>query len=135
VVFLGYSAIATGQSVTLSLGVGRETADGSVVVPIHLASSGGAPIAATNADKSLVCNANACWIYGLNSTGIADGDVATVMLRISPVDAEAAIREADCVAVTDHKKVDYPELVKNARLIVDTRNALKGIQSERIVRL
>jgi UDP-N-acetyl-D-glucosamine dehydrogenase len=57
-------------------------------------------------------------------------------IEMQAVDAEAAIREADCVViVTDHKKVDYPELVKNARLIVDTRNALKGIQSERIVRL
>jgi UDP-N-acetyl-D-glucosamine dehydrogenase len=39
------------------------------------------------------------------------------------------------VIVTDHKKFDYAELVKKARLIVDTRNALKGIQSEKIVRL
>jgi len=37
--------------------------------------------------------------------------------------------------VTDHKKFDYAALVKNARLIVDTRNALKGIQSDKIVRL
>ena len=44
--------------------------------------------------------------------------------------------QADCVViVTDHKKFDYPALVKDARLIVDTRNALKGIESEKIVRL
>lgn len=43
---------------------------------------------------------------------------------------------ADCVViVTDHKAFDYPELVKKAKLIVDTRNALKGIQSDNIVRL
>ncbi len=43
---------------------------------------------------------------------------------------------ADCVViVTDHKSFDYPGLVKSSRLIVDTRNALKGITSEKIVRL
>jgi UDP-N-acetyl-D-glucosamine dehydrogenase len=40
-----------------------------------------------------------------------------------------------CVIVTDHKDFDYPGLVKAAKLVVDTRNALKGIQSEKIVRL
>ena len=36
--------------------------------------------------------------------------------------------EADCVViVTDHKAFDYPLLVERAPLIVDTRNALKGI--------
>jgi UDP-N-acetyl-D-glucosamine dehydrogenase len=49
-------------------------------------------------------------------------------------DADAAA--ADCVViVTDHKSFDYPALVKSVRLIVDTRNALKGIVSEKIVRL
>jgi len=57
-------------------------------------------------------------------------------IEMQAVDAEAAIRDADCVViVTDHKKFDYPALVKDARLIVDTRNALKGIQSDKIVRL
>jgi len=43
---------------------------------------------------------------------------------------------ADCVViVTDHTAFDYPALVKAARLIVDTRNALKGIVSNNVVRL
>ncbi len=47
-----------------------------------------------------------------------------------------ALDEADCVViVTDHAAFDYKDLVKKARLIVDTRNALKGVQSEKIVRL
>ncbi|MGA2598240.1 MAG: nucleotide sugar dehydrogenase [Bryobacteraceae bacterium] len=50
--------------------------------------------------------------------------------------AEADGRKADCVViVTDHQKFDYDTLVKEASLIVDTRNALKGIQSKKIVRL
>ena len=39
------------------------------------------------------------------------------------------------VIVTDHSSFDYAALVERAPLIVDTRKALKGIHSERIVRL
>lgn len=43
---------------------------------------------------------------------------------------------ADCVLIiTDHSAFDYAAVVKQARLIVDTRNALKGYTSEKIVRL
>jgi UDP-N-acetyl-D-glucosamine dehydrogenase len=49
---------------------------------------------------------------------------------------EAAAKDADCVViVTDHSAFDYTTLLQNARLIVDTRNALKGVTSEKIVRL
>lgn len=49
---------------------------------------------------------------------------------------EEGCRDADCVViVTDHKDFDYPAILASSRLIVDTRNAMKGIQSERIVRL
>jgi UDP-N-acetyl-D-glucosamine dehydrogenase len=49
---------------------------------------------------------------------------------------EAAASTADCVViVTDHSAFDYAALVQQARLIVDTRNALKGFSSEKIVRL
>jgi UDP-N-acetyl-D-glucosamine dehydrogenase len=43
---------------------------------------------------------------------------------------------ADCaVIVTDHSSFDYRKIVEQAKLIVDTRNALKGIKSDKIVRL
>jgi len=43
---------------------------------------------------------------------------------------------ADCVViVTDHTAFDYRDLVEKATLIVDTRNALKGFKSDKIVRL
>ena len=49
---------------------------------------------------------------------------------------EQSVAEADCVViVTDHQKFDFAEVVRNARLIVDTRNALKGMTSEKIVKL
>ncbi len=54
-------------------------------------------------------------------------------LHASPEDAAAA---ADCaVIVTDHTAFDYAALVERSRLIVDTRNALKGRSSPKIVRL
>ena len=50
-----------------------------------------------------------------------------------PDEAAAA---ADCVVIiTDHSDFDYEMLAQRASLIVDTRNALKGIKSDKIVRL
>ena len=44
--------------------------------------------------------------------------------------------DADCVVIiTDHKAFDYKALVANSKLIVDTRNALKGVTSPNIQRL
>jgi UDP-N-acetyl-D-glucosamine dehydrogenase len=49
---------------------------------------------------------------------------------------EEAIAAADCVViVTDHSAFDYRKIVERAALIVDTRNALKGVNSPKIVRL
>jgi len=38
------------------------------------------------------------------------------------------------VIVTDHSSYDYRAIVEQARLVVDTRNATKGIDSPKIVR-
>jgi UDP-N-acetyl-D-glucosamine dehydrogenase len=38
------------------------------------------------------------------------------------------------VITTDHSQYDYESIVKNANLVVDTRNATRGIQSPKIVR-
>jgi UDP-N-acetyl-D-glucosamine dehydrogenase len=44
------------------------------------------------------------------------------------------LRQYDCVLiVTDHSSYDYAAIVREARLVVDTRNATKGIESEKIV--
>lgn len=51
-------------------------------------------------------------------------------------DLMPAVEAADCVLIiTDHSGVDYKSVVERSRLIVDTRNALKGFRSEKIVRL
>jgi len=55
------------------------------------------------------------------------------LLKALPQESAA---DSDCtVIVTDHAAFDYRALVNQAPLIVDTRNALKGIVSPRIVRL
>jgi UDP-N-acetyl-D-glucosamine dehydrogenase len=52
------------------------------------------------------------------------------------VDLLSALRDTDCaVVITDHSGVDYGAALREAKLIVDTRNALRGIASEKIVRL
>jgi len=57
-------------------------------------------------------------------------------LHLAAVPPDTAASAADCVViVTDHSAFDYPGLLGQARLIVDTRNALKGSVSEKIVRL
>jgi len=49
---------------------------------------------------------------------------------------ETAAADCDCaVIITDHAAFDYRALVERAPLIVDTRNALKGVLSTKIVRL
>ena len=67
-----------------------------------------------------------------------DPYVASIRLgdrEVKAVDAEEAAN-ADCVViVTDHSCFDYAKLVDRARLIVDSRNALKKFQSPKIVRL
>jgi UDP-N-acetyl-D-glucosamine dehydrogenase len=45
------------------------------------------------------------------------------------------IPDFDCVViVTDHSRYDYAAIVEKAQLVVDTRNATKGIESGKIVR-
>jgi UDP-N-acetyl-D-glucosamine dehydrogenase len=49
---------------------------------------------------------------------------------------DSEMADADCVLiVTDHKAFDYKSLAANAKMIVDTRNALKGMTGPNIVRL
>ncbi len=57
-------------------------------------------------------------------------------LDLQSVPAGEGAAASDCVViVTDHAKVDYTPVLESAPLIVDTRNALKGMASEKIVRL
>ncbi len=56
--------------------------------------------------------------------------------EMKAIPPEAGAEEADCaVIVTDHRCFDYAALLEAAPLIVDTRNAMKGYCSDKIVRL
>jgi UDP-N-acetyl-D-glucosamine dehydrogenase len=45
------------------------------------------------------------------------------------------IADFDCVVIaTDHSQYDYPAIVSKAQLVVDTRNATRGIQAANVVR-
>jgi UDP-N-acetyl-D-glucosamine dehydrogenase len=51
-------------------------------------------------------------------------------------DALSSARDADCVVIiTDHSDFDYRALLDSSKLIVDTRNAMRGLESDKIVRL
>jgi UDP-N-acetyl-D-glucosamine dehydrogenase len=56
--------------------------------------------------------------------------------ELSAEDAVTMSGTADCVVVvTDHSSFDYAGIVRDAKLIVDTRNALKNFASGKVVRL
>jgi UDP-N-acetyl-D-glucosamine dehydrogenase len=69
----------------------------------------------------------------------SDPFVATVRLdhgELHAADLIDAARCADCVViVTDHRTFDYAGLLDSAKLIVDSRNAMKRFESSKIVRL
>ncbi|MBV9265295.1 MAG: nucleotide sugar dehydrogenase, partial [Acidobacteriaceae bacterium] len=57
----------------------------------------------------------------------------TIMQSQEPL---SSAEKADCVViVTDHRNVDYAKVLDRSKLVVDTRNALKGYKSDKIVRL
>jgi UDP-N-acetyl-D-glucosamine dehydrogenase len=50
------------------------------------------------------------------------------MLEMESVDLEKGVAEADVVVIaTDHDSIDYAKLVRDAKLVVDTRNATKKV--------
>jgi UDP-N-acetyl-D-glucosamine dehydrogenase len=69
----------------------------------------------------------------------SDPYVRRIQLNGGYLDAQEmlpSVAAADCVViVTDHSAVDYTSVVERSKLIVDTRNALKGFKSPKIVRL
>ena len=63
---------------------------------------------------------------------VSHGRHYNLNMTCTPLDK---VPEFDCVLiVTDHSTYDYRKIVEEAKLVVDTRNATKGIRSPRIVR-
>lgn len=69
----------------------------------------------------------------------SDAYVRNIALNGEAIDSQdmlPTVAESDCVViVTDHSGVDYSAVIKASKVIVDTRNALKGFRSTKIVRL
>jgi len=62
---------------------------------------------------------------------VGRGRKYNLQMTCTPLDN---LGQYDCVLiVTDHTDYDYKKIVNEAQLIVDTRNATKGIESEKIV--
>ena len=57
-------------------------------------------------------------------------------LTLCSVPEEEAGGDIDCAVIcTNHKVFDYPAIVTRFPLLVDTRNALKGLQADNVFRL
>lgn len=83
-------------------------------------------------------------INSLRSHGarVAYSDPLIPFLKLKDIDLKSValndkkIREFDCVLIaTDHSGVDYSRLLKNAKLIFDSRNVFKGGHKEKVERL
>jgi UDP-N-acetyl-D-glucosamine dehydrogenase len=63
---------------------------------------------------------------------VGKGRKYALNMKSTPLDR---VPEFDCVViVTDHSQYDYERIVRDARLVVDTRNATRGIEAGNIVR-
>ena len=61
--------------------------------------------------------------------------VSGVDIPSVPLTAETLAATDVVVVVTDHARVDYELVVEESSLILDTRNALKAFDDEKVVRL
>ena len=63
---------------------------------------------------------------------VGKGRKYDLQMTCAPLDK---LDQYDCILiVTDHSDYDYARIVREAQLVVDTRNATRGIQSPKIVR-
>lgn len=63
---------------------------------------------------------------------VGKGRKYDLQMKCAPL---AHLEQYDCVLiVTDHSSYDYGKIVEESQLVVDTRNATKGIDSSKIVR-
>jgi len=66
------------------------------------------------------------WVPSLEHEGI----------DLQSIDAGPAVEAADAVVIiTDHTNVPYADLVKRSKLVLDARNATRGIEATNLVRL
>jgi UDP-N-acetyl-D-glucosamine dehydrogenase len=72
-----------------------------------------------------------------NDPHVSSVEVDSQRFKSVPI-TKALLSSADCVVITtDHSSYDYHMILRHSKLVVDTRNATRGLQTEtcRIVRL
>jgi UDP-N-acetyl-D-glucosamine dehydrogenase len=73
-------------------------------------------------------------VVSYNDPNVPELRLDQVTLRST--DVLPSVREADVVViVTDHSSYSYRDIVDAARVVVDTRNATKGIRSDKILKI
>jgi len=76
-------------------------------------------------EKGAVVTYNDPWIPKLHATRKYDFQMSS-----TPITPEVLAEMDAVVIVTDHSDYDFAEIVKHSNLIIDTRNATKGIKEE-----
>jgi UDP-N-acetyl-D-glucosamine dehydrogenase len=63
-------------------------------------------------------------------------EIAMDDVHLRSQDLMSSVRDADLVLiVTDHSTFSYPEIVEAARVVLDTRNATRGLRSDKILKI
>ncbi len=63
---------------------------------------------------------------------VGEGRHYSLHMRSTPLES---MEDFDCILIaTDHSAYDYPEIVRRAQLVVDTRNATRGLEAANIFR-
>jgi UDP-N-acetyl-D-glucosamine dehydrogenase len=76
-------------------------------------------------EKGAVVNYNDPWVPKLHATRKYDFQMSS-----TPITPEVLAKMDAVIIVTDHSDYDFAEIVKHSNLIIDTRNATKGIRGE-----
>jgi UDP-N-acetyl-D-glucosamine dehydrogenase len=63
-------------------------------------------------------------------------EVVFERLSLKSMPLQQGLTEADCaVIITNHSSIDYAEVERLAKVVLDTRNATRGIKSPKLIRL
>jgi UDP-N-acetyl-D-glucosamine dehydrogenase len=76
-------------------------------------------------EKGAVVTYNDPWIPKLHATRKYDFQMSS-----TPITPEVLVEMDAVIIVTDHSDYDFAEIAKHSNLIIDTRNATKGIKGE-----
>jgi len=63
-------------------------------------------------------------------------EIAFEHTRLRSIPLDQGLTDADCVViVTNHTNIDYEKVERLAKVVLDTRNAMRGIKSSKVIKL